>query len=44
MNKKPVIGVIDTKTSNIKSVYYALSLFNKNIKFISSKKDLKKSM
>ena len=42
MNKKPVIGVIDTKTSNIKSVYYALSLFNKNIKFISSKKDFKK--
>jgi len=42
MKKKPVIGIIDTNTSNIKSVYYALSLYSKNIKFISSNKDFKK--
>ena len=38
--KKPTIGIIDTKTSNIKSVYYALSLQDINIKYITSKKDI----
>ena len=38
--RKPIIGIIDTKTSNIKSVYYALSLQDINIKYITSKKDI----
>ncbi len=41
MKNNPLIGIIDTNTSNIKSVYYALSLHNENIKFISSNKDFK---
>ncbi len=34
MKKKPIIGIVDTKTSNIKSVFYALSLQNVEINYI----------
>lgn len=43
MKKKPLIGIIDTQTSNIKSVYYALNQYNIDIEYISSK-DYKKPM
>ena len=33
--KKPLVGIIDTKTSNIKSVFYALSLQDVDIKYIA---------
>ena len=36
MKKKPIIGIVDTKTSNIKSVFYALSLQNVEINYISN--------
>lgn len=36
MSKKPLIGIIDTNTSNIKSVYYALSHLNVEIEYITS--------
>ena len=39
MKKKPIVGIIDTKTSNIKSVYYATSLQNVEVKYITSFKD-----
>ena len=35
MKKKPLVGIIDTKTSNIKSVFYALSLQDVDIKYIA---------
>ena len=42
MTKKPLVGILDTKTSNIKSVYYALGLQNVDINYVSSYKDSKK--
>lgn len=42
MKKKPLIGIVDTKTSNIKSVYYALSIYDVEIKYITSDHDAKK--
>ena len=41
MKKLPTVGIIDTKTSNIKSVYYATSLQNVEVKYISSLEDPK---
>ena len=37
MKKKPLVGIIDTQTSNIKSVYYALNQYDVEIDYISSK-------
>ena len=34
MKRKPLIGLIDTGTSNIKSVNYALSKYNVDVKYI----------
>lgn len=42
MKKKPLIGIIDTKTSNIKSVYYALSLYDVDINYVTSIHEAKK--
>ena len=42
MKKLPIVGIIDTKTSNIKSVYYASSLQNVEVKYITSFKDTQK--
>lgn len=39
MKKLPTVGIIDTKTSNIKSVYYATSLQNVEVKYITSLED-----
>ena len=42
MKKLPVVGIIDTKTSNIKSVYYATSLQNVKVEYITSLEDTQK--
>ena len=42
MKKKPLIGIIDTETSNIKSVFYALSSLNVDIAYITSKENAPK--
>ena len=42
MKKLPIVGIIDTKTSNIKSVFYATSLQNVEVKYITSFKDTQK--
>ena len=42
MKKLPVVGIIDTKTSNIRSVYYATSLQNVEVKYITSLEDSQK--
>tara|TARA_Y100000816_G_C26108358_1_gene590137 strand:+ start:9469 stop:10110 length:642 start_codon:yes stop_codon:yes gene_type:complete len=42
VKKKPLIGIVDTETSNIKSVFYALSLFNVDIVYITSKDEAPK--
>ena len=42
MKKLPIVGIIDTKTSNIKSVFYATSLQNVEVKYITSLKDTQK--
>ena len=42
MKKLPIVGIIDTKTSNIKSVYYATSLQNVEVEYITSFKDTQK--
>ena len=42
MKKLPIVGIIDTKTSNIKSVFYATNLQNVEVKYITSFKDTQK--
>ena len=42
MKKKPLIGIIDTETSNIKSVFYALNTLDVEIVYITSKDDAPK--
>ena len=37
MKKKPIVGIIDTGTSNIRSVFYALKESGAEIKQISNK-------
>ena len=41
MKNKPIVGLIDTSTSNIKSVYYALKEFDCKIIEIKNFKDIK---
>ncbi len=42
MKNKPIIGIVDTETSNIKSVFHALSLYDVEVKYISSSKNYEK--
>tara|TARA_A100001011_G_scaffold400869_1_gene520272 strand:+ start:12942 stop:13583 length:642 start_codon:yes stop_codon:yes gene_type:complete len=42
VKKKPLIGIVDTETSNIKSVFYALSSLNVDIAYITSKENAPK--
>ena len=44
MNKKPLIALIDTGTSNIKSVYYALTESNAEVLQIKKPSDLNKKI
>ena len=44
MNKTPTIGLIDTGTSNIKSVYYALKEFSCDVVEIRDAKNLKRKI